>query len=170
MPSDLAHRDLGNRTVPATSYNIGDTKNFVTDQEEVTAELVAIGEYIYVWVESALALNPKDVSETVNQFETDYYPRLTQLFGDIWQPGIDNDPRFSILHLASFQNDTEIGYFDSGDEYPISVNNSSNEQEIIYMNMGELDLGSEKLLRYAGSRSTTSHSVAYGWQRNDMAR
>ncbi len=133
----------GSRTVPATQYALNDIQRFVTDTGEVDARLAAIGDNVYMWVDVDLDLADKEIVVAMTKFEQDYYPQLSRLFGSVWQPGMDNDPRFSILHLAQFNNDTEIGYFDSGDEYPISINNESNQQEIIYLNMSELELGEE---------------------------
>ena len=75
--------------------------------------------------------------------ETNYYARLNHLFGQPWEPGIDGDSRFSVLHLAGSGDIYELGYFSDQDEYPQTIFQDSNEQEIIFLNMGQLEIGSE---------------------------
>ena len=84
---------------------------------------------------------PLMVQEAADKFETEYYAPLTHLFGSVWTPGIDNDPRITILHTKEAV-DAELGHFTSEDEYPRRLFSQSNEQEMIYLNMGELRLNS----------------------------
>ncbi|MCA9940227.1 MAG: immune inhibitor A, partial [Anaerolineales bacterium] len=109
----------------------------------INATLVVVTNHVYMWVESGLELDEQALTKVARQLENDYLPRLQATFGDYWQPGMDNDPHLSVLHLSEFSTDDEIGFFDSGDEYPLSINSASNEQEIIYMNMAFLDVGDE---------------------------
>ncbi|MCA9987571.1 MAG: immune inhibitor A [Anaerolineales bacterium] len=132
----------GERLRPAEPYTVGDTQSFITDSGRATAVLVAITEHTYFWFEEGTNFDQARAVEVANEFESKYYPRIANLFGGAWTPGIDNDPRFSILHLDSFVGG-ELGFFDSSDEFPSSVIPTSNEQEIIYMNLDSLTPGSD---------------------------
>ncbi|GAB4148748.1 MAG: immune inhibitor A [Candidatus Promineifilaceae bacterium] len=138
--SDMA---VGQRTVSAPAYAVGDSRVFITDSGRSKATLVVVTDHLYFWVEDGLDLDVEALVAAAEQLETDYLPRLRHLFGDIWQPGMDNDAHFSVLHLEQFASHDEIGYFDSGDEYPRTINTASNEQEIIYLNMEFLEVGDE---------------------------
>ena len=151
----FGNRDITARTVNHGSFIIGDTQSFWTDKGSTTASLLAISPNAYFWFDSSLAVDSIQVQEVSNRFEEDYYPRITDLCGQEWRPGVDNDPRFSILHLANFIDEDELGYFDSGDEYPSTINSSSNEQEIVYLNMAAISLGSD--IYYA----TLSHELQH---------
>lgn len=132
----------GPRTITAPTYQPGDGRTFYNDDAEIEATLVAVTENTYFWVAEDVNINTADVIAAANQFEEAYYDPLVQLFGTVWQPGVDNDPRFSVLHLGSSSAD-ELGYFRTEDVYPQSLFDYSNEQEIIYLNMGELEMGED---------------------------
>jgi immune inhibitor A len=139
----LGSSDLGSRTVPSDPPSLGDKRPFRTDDGLRDAELVAITEHAYFWVESSLNFDRQQFYAAAEQFERDYYPVVTALFGNEWQPGVDGDPRFSIFHLDGYADDSELGFFNSGDEYPRSVYNNSNEHELIYLNMANLQFGDQ---------------------------
>jgi immune inhibitor A len=143
---EVAHRlgrsAPGARTVQSAPFQAGDRHRFVVDGGEVDATLVAVTDHTYFWVDDALTLDEELVRAAAENFELSYYPRLVHLFGQEWQPGVDNDPHFSILHLAQDGGvGGELGYFYSGDEYPRSLSSGSNEQEIIYLHAGALAPG-----------------------------
>ncbi|MFW5940687.1 MAG: hypothetical protein ACOCXI_02720 [Chloroflexota bacterium] len=140
----IGGQEVGPRTVTATPYQEGDRRTFYTDSGSTEAILLAVTEHTYFWAESDLGLDPAAVAAAAERFEREYYPRLVNLFGQEWQPGMDNDPHFSVLHLDYAAGGTdELGHFNSGDEYPQTLFSGSNEQEIIYLNMGNLTLGSD---------------------------
>lgn len=140
----LGNYDVGERTITAPLQQVGNVRTFYVDDETIEAVLVAVTEHTYFWVESGLDLDGTAVVAAAEQFEESYYPRLVNLFGQEWRPGVDNDPHFSVLHLNYIDSDTdELGHFNSGDEYPRTFYSNSNEQEIIYLNMGNLSLGSD---------------------------
>jgi immune inhibitor A len=120
---------------------LGETTEFYNGTESINATLVAMTEHVYFWVEDGLDLDPEAVREAAVRFESEFYPQLIRLFGEVWTPGIDGDPRFSVLHAENGTSD-ELGRFNSEDEFPRSLYRYSNEQELIYMNMAELSLGS----------------------------
>lgn len=138
----LGRQNLGERTVTAPAYRVGDTRSFYNGDTEIDATLMTITDHTYFWAETGLDLDQTAVANTAEQFESDYYPYIVNLFGDVWTPGIDNDPRFSVLNTSNGTED-ELGRFNSTDEYPRTLFSQSNEQELIYMNLNALDLGSE---------------------------
>lgn len=137
----LGNNNLGPRTLTTDVYGVGDTKEFYNDSSRIDATLVVATEHVYFWVEDGLDLDQAELVEAADRFENEFYPQLVHLFGEVWTPGIDGDPRFSILHAQNGASD-ELGRFNSEDEYPTSLYRNSNQQELIYMNMGELTLGS----------------------------
>jgi immune inhibitor A len=163
----LGSQDVGERTVNAGPYAVGARQTFTTDDGRVEAELLAISEHAYFWVETSLGFDPNDVAEVALEFETRFYPEVTRLFGTEWRPGVDNDPRFSILHLDGYAEGSELGFFDSGDEYPRSINRASNEQELVYLNMENLLLGEE--LYYGTLVHEVQHLIHWNLDSNEPA-
>jgi immune inhibitor A len=139
--SRLGHTEVGKRTVASQTYQIGDRENFSTDDGLREAVLLAVTEHAYFWVESTLDYDQQLMQEAAYRFESEYFPPLAKLYGTDWQVGVDDDPRFSALHLDGYAEGTELGFFNSGDQYPRSVNSGSNEQEIVYLNMENLKVG-----------------------------
>lgn len=136
----LGNENLGPRTLTTKVYEVGDTEEFYNDTSRIEARLVVVTEHVYFWVEDGLDLDQAELANAANRFEAEFYPQLVHLFGEIWTPGIDGDPHFSVLHAQNGAND-ELGRFNSEDEFPKSLYRNSNEQELIYMNMSELTLG-----------------------------
>jgi len=137
----LGSTEVGRRKIIAQQYEIGDRRDFVTDEGIHEALLMAVTEHAYFWSETTLTFSQEQFTEAANRFEADYLPSLVKLYGIDWQNGIDDDLRFSVLHLDGYADGTELGFFNSGDQYPRSVNSSSNEQEVIYLNMENLRPG-----------------------------
>ena len=132
------------RTVPATPYQAGDLRTFFAGNGTVEARLAAVTEHTYFWVETGLEVDDETLRMAAETFEREYYPRLIHLFGQEWRPGVDNDPHFSVLHLAGDEaSDAELGYFYSGDEYPRALSSGSNEQELVYLHANALAPGSD---------------------------
>lgn len=76
------------------------------------------------------------IEALAKEFDGRIYPIETQFFGSEPNPGIDNDPRITILLTPLIEN--AGGYFDTANQYPIVETPSSNQREIIYLNIGEL--------------------------------
>ena len=65
------------------------------------------------------------------EFDQKIYPILTSFWGDVQNPGVDNDPRISIMFADLIDN--AAGYFNSGDEFTKAQNPESNQREMIYL-------------------------------------
>jgi len=139
----LGKLDAGPRQLTKPAFEVGAQQLFHTEEGDVTATLLAVTEHAYFWIDDDLGFSRQDVELAALRFESDYYARVNHMFGQAWEPGVDGDPRFSILHLAGVGNRYELGYFSDLDEYPKSLFKDSNEQELIYLNMGQLEIGSE---------------------------
>ncbi len=137
----LGNNNLGPRTLTTSTYAVGDSKEFYNGTDRIEATLLVVTEHVYFWVEDDLPLDQAELIKVADRFENNFYPQLVRLFGEVWTPGIDGDPHFSVLHAQNGEND-ELGRFNMEDEYPASLFHTSNEQELIYMNMNELSLGS----------------------------
>ncbi len=134
---------IGERTIQREPYEIGDRQVFRTDEGRIQAELLAVTDHAYFWVETALGFDSESVIAAAERFEEEFYPVVSRLFGEEWRPGVDNDVHFSVLHLDGYNGDRELGFFNSGDEYPWTVVIDSNQQEIVYLNMANLNLGDD---------------------------
>lgn len=139
----LSDSKIGDRTITTPPYSLGDRQTFFTDEGNVQATLLGITQHAYFWVEDGLDYNYGDVQSMADRLENDYYDRLVNLFGQEWQPGVDNDPHFSILHLAGQSDASELGFFTSIDEYPKTLFADSNQQEVVYLVMDNLELGED---------------------------
>jgi immune inhibitor A len=134
---------VGERTVQRESFQVGARQVFRTEEGRIDAELLAITDHAYFWAETTLGFDPESVAAAAERFEQDFYPVVHQVFGKEWRPGVDNDDHFSILHLEGYDGDGELGFFNSGDEYPWAVVIDSNQQEMVYLNMANLTLGDD---------------------------
>lgn len=125
------------RTEPLT-VSVGDVQEFwvtnlSTDENvRVTAELRYAGPVVLMYVEQGMVVDQAVLEAEAQAFEQRIYPRTRALFGSEWQPGVDGDPRITILHTYS-RGDNTGGYFSPRDSVPQQVNRFSNEREMFYM-------------------------------------
>ncbi|MDA0988103.1 MAG: immune inhibitor A [Chloroflexi bacterium] len=98
---------------------------------EVEAELLFVSEHAYWYFKDGYDPPEQALRAAAQTFEETIYPVVTAAFGSEWSPGVDNDPRMTILHSPLRG---VAGYYSASDEYPKAVYPFSNEREIIYMN------------------------------------
>ena len=108
----------------------------------VEATILVVSESAYWYVDDDIDISADDLRKAAEIYERDIYPLMTRSFGDIWNPGVDNDPRFTILH-TSLRG--VAGYYGSHDEYPRQTHPQSNQREMIYMD-GALTPGGQEYL------------------------
>jgi hypothetical protein len=156
---------VGERTVAGKIGQNGDVRSFVVDEKEISAELTAITDNFYLWSETSLNYTAADFEVVTNQLETVIYPKLLDLYGEPWNPGIDNDPHISVLHLADGNEFDEIGFFNSVNQFPRTLDDASNEQEIIFLNMSGLELDST--LYYATLAHELHHLIHWNLDANE---
>jgi len=71
------------------------------------------------------------------EFDSKIYPGLTSVYGSEWRPGVDGDNKITILFHS--MKDGTGGYFRSADEYIKLQVPDSNEKEMLYLPIGEID-------------------------------
>jgi hypothetical protein len=146
LPSIVARIKVKSKTpLPRTTgetpgnYDVGHSEVFfihnlaARNYYTVTARVELVTDNVYWYVPEGENVDREALREAARQFETRIYPTNTQVFGTEWKPGVDNDPRITVL-LADIPN--VGGYYSSADEYTQAVNPFSNEREIIYINVG----------------------------------
>jgi len=128
------------------AYVLGETAEFwVHDiQAEryftVTAELAAVSDHAYAWVQQGEPYDAEAMSAGTQAFSTEVYPAVREVFGSEWLPGVDGDPRLHILHHENIPG--VAGYFSSSDAFTTAVEPYSNEREMFYINLGIYTPGS----------------------------
>ena len=131
------------------SYEEGHSDTFwVTDLVDNTsytieATIMVVSENAYWYVDDSISLSVDDLRKAAKAFEEEIHPTITSFIGDTWNPGVDNDPRLTILHTPIR---AAAGYYGSQDEYPRATHPQSNEREMIYMDGSRLTPGSRAYL------------------------
>ena len=143
--------DSVSRTVnpQPVSYREGHEETFwVADLVDASARTIqatlkVATEHAYFYVDDTLDLSIDDLRKASEVFEREIHPLMTESFGDIWNPGVDNDPHLTILHTPLRGAD---GYYGSQDEYPRKTHPRSNQREMVYMDGNRLRPGSPAYL------------------------
>lgn len=135
---ELGQLELGQRTAPAAAQAVGDRATFHTADGRREAELIYLDDLAAYWVEIGLTLDHAAVAAAAERLRAVYYPILTRTFGQEWRPGVDGDPRFTVLHVMGAAETPELGYFSDENEYPPALFANSNAREMIYLNMTRL--------------------------------
>ena len=107
----------------------------------VEARLLAVSENAYWYADEQTDLTAQELEQTANVFEKEIRPRIVEAIGDIWKPGVDGDPRLTVLHTPLV---AAAGYFSASDSYPRATHPRSNEREMIVMDGDWLRPGSQK--------------------------
>ena len=160
--------NVGPRKYNRPLFEVGDRQVFHTDEGRIEATLIAISDHAYFWVDDALIIDQSAILQAGEYLEsTQFFGQFTHLFGQPWDPGMDGDPRFSILHLAGTGDDYELGYFSDLDEYPstLPLFHDSNQQELIYLNMDQLEVGSD--LYYGTLIHELQHLAQWNLDKNE---
>ena len=105
----------------------------------IKATIAVVTEHAYWYVDVNADISTAALSRAAAEFEERVHPLLTKATGDVWNPGVDNDPRFTVLHTPLV---SAAGYYGSRDEYTKATHPRSNEREMIYMN-SDIEPGTE---------------------------
>lgn len=140
--------------------NIGDYVKFNVDlkfeaneKSEISAVLVKTAPNLYFYVEKnwwdtqVLAKKNEILSNLDNlssEFNNKIYPILTSVFGSEWKPGVDGDNRITILFHS--MKEGAGGYFRSADGYIKLLVPNSNEREMLYLSILNIDSPQLKIL------------------------
>ena len=139
------------QNVTATSFSdvvkFNVDKNFdATSRDQITSTLVKTTSnfYFYVenqWWDSQLPAKQNEILASLDnlssEFSKNIYPTLTSVFGKEWNPGVDGDSKITVLFQA--MNSSEGGYFRTADEYIKLQIPSSNEREMLYLSLDQID-------------------------------
>ena len=111
-------------------------------REEISADLKYRSNDAYFYVEDDwwddLSSNQKasantKLTELGEEFDNVIYPQLTDIYGEEWNPGIDNNRRVTVMFIQMQEN--VGGYFRNIDEYRKIQAPESNQREIVYLNV-----------------------------------
>jgi hypothetical protein len=114
-------------------YAVGDTEEFaVLDLAgpsivTISATVRHISDHAYFFVAGG---SGGSLERIAADFESVVYPTVTASFGQEWSPGVDSDPRISIVHADL---NGAGGYFSGSDEHTIAMVPRSNEREALYL-------------------------------------
>ncbi len=125
---------------PAPQARVGEIQQFFTHipDQQVEATCLAIGENIYLYIETAFQhmMTAAQAREIVAEFDARIYPQVHRWIGYEWRPGLDLDTRITLLmHDVGANNSGKDfgGYFTSVDLDPAARN--SNRREMVYMDV-----------------------------------
>jgi hypothetical protein len=137
--------------IPFFSFadTLGEQTEFIVEKnysesgaQKVKASLVEVGTGLYFYVEdnywNSVSQDEKDkimksFSSLDSEFINNIKPKLNKVFGTESFPGIDNDPKMTILFYPLKGN--ARGYIRNIDSYSKANNPASNEREIVYLNI-----------------------------------
>ena len=121
-------------------YAIGDSEEFHVLElsgpsvRTIGASVRHITEHAYFFVEDGTSVGRGTIEQIGSDFENIVYPTVRARFGSEWTPGVDSDPRITILHASIDAG----GYFSGGDEFAAAIAPRSNEREVLYLDSGIL--------------------------------
>ncbi|MBN2550490.1 MAG: immune inhibitor A [Anaerolineales bacterium] len=125
-------------------YKPGDTRQFwvhnndTFESLQIEARLVHISDHAYFWLdtganpvkENGQPVTEADWLEAGESFDQSY-DAVRAVFGNEPSPGLDGDPRLYIIHSDKLGN--VGGYFGDSDQFPVSVEQHSNQGEYFYV-------------------------------------
>lgn len=138
------------RTEPPSARRAGDVQRFrvhdiVGNRElDIDARLEAITDNAWFWVQVGEPFDAAALARGAEAFSAEVYPRLREVFGSEWSPGVDNDPRVHVLHHEPVPG--IAGYFSGADEVTAAVDPDSNALEMFYVNLSVYPPGSADYL------------------------
>ena len=137
--------------VQAPGHSVGSVDAFFvrdddseTGYSEITAELLYQNELVSMWVEDGLSVDTGALQTAADEFAHVMVPVMREIFGQEWSPGVDNDPRLSILHTSSLPD--AVGEYSSTDQYLSAIEPFSNQREMFYVSLAEFDVGTDDYL------------------------
>ncbi len=144
----------------ARAANVGEVVNFNVDKSfdinsrtKLSATLIKTSDKLYFYVDKSWWEQQTQAKQTEaltgldnlsNEFNNNIYPTMTSVFGSEWKPGIDNDPRITVLFEPI--NSSEGGYFREADEYEKLQVPTSNEREMLYLSVSSINDPNAKIV------------------------
>ncbi len=128
---------------------------------EVEAELRYAGPVVLMYVDTRENVSQAAIERSAKIFEEQIYPRTREVFGEEVSPGVDGDPRLTVLNTPL---EGAGGYFSPADMVVKAANRFSNEREMFVIGINSYPLGTEA---YA---STLAHEFQHMIQANVAQR
>jgi peptidoglycan hydrolase-like protein with peptidoglycan-binding domain len=137
----FAQPELGSRQ----NFNIQSNYD-ISNRDDLQAILIknSLSAYWYVDAEFWEGLTEAEKQRTgdnmeilISEFETNIFPIITDTFGQVRSPGIDNDTRITLLFHP--MKEGVGGYTNTADGYLKIQLPESNEREMVYINAGYLN-------------------------------
>ncbi|HWQ13871.1 MAG TPA: hypothetical protein VNL77_13810, partial [Roseiflexaceae bacterium] len=155
VPADLA---APTASAPAA---VGDVAQFwVLDRVsgsyvQVNAELRYAGPIVLMYIDTELTVDQDAIERSARVFEQAIYPRTRALFGAEASPGVDGDPRLTVLNT----NLRGAGGYFSSDDAALGGNRFSNRREMFVMGLNSFPIGTP------GYDATLAHEFQHmiGW-------
>ncbi|MBN1562231.1 MAG: immune inhibitor A [Anaerolineae bacterium] len=145
---DLARRLLGVTDIPAPptsapELTIGDIRTFQAENSyedysfQVDAQLVYKTDHVYMFIEIGYDYDPDAVQRSADTLENVIRPKVHEIFGTEWIPGIDGDPHLYVLNVSDL-GDPIAGYYSSASQYPVEAVPTSNAHEMFFINLDNM--------------------------------
>jgi hypothetical protein len=118
------------------AYQVGDRQEITIldlsrpGLQTITTTVRQITEHAYFLVEEGVQVSDATLQRAARDFENAVYPRVTAAFGEEPSPGVDADPRISIVHA---ELSGAGGYVTGADSLPRAAAGRSNEREAVYL-------------------------------------
>lgn len=143
-------------------YEVGDRRIFKALNTsanrifDVEAELLAVGEHIYIWVDTEANVSREEAQDLADAFDRTIYPEVRDLWGSEETPGVDADPR--VYGLFAYGLGSGIAaYYSSENTFPQEVSASSNEHEMFIYELSAFGSEIDTWL----SESVTAHEFQH---------
>ena len=135
--------------IPISRWDIS-SRFFVVDIDTDTtyvidATLQVVSPNAYWYVDAELDMRDQDLQRAASEYESNVRPVLLEAFGDVWNPGVDGDPRLTVLHTDL--GGSVAGYFDVRHEFPRHTHPNSNEREMLFMDGVAFRPGSDEYMK-----------------------
>lgn len=170
LDPEALYAELAPDSVPPSTpvaprpYKVGDVRRFWLNGSPVEAELVYVTDHAYIWLVVGERVDRGELVAAADRFEAEIYPLVRAAFGPEWSPGIDGDIHISMLHYRDRDDDT-AGSFDPSDELPSWIAPGSNETEMFYVNLDEMEPGEDYY--FAVLAHEFEHMVHWNVDRNE---
>ncbi len=148
-------------------FSLGDPHRFwilnwdAHTYDPVTATLRYQTAHVNAFIQEGIGLDEVKLKQLVDRFEERTYPNNRQFFGQEWSPGVDGDPRLTLL-VGGPYGEFIGGYQYSPDEYASLVYPYSNEMEIIYITPASVRENDDCLLAHE-----FTHLIQWATDRNE---
>lgn len=101
---------------------------------EIEAELIAVGRFVYVWVQTGSRRPPAQAEAFARVFDEEIYHQARELWGEESNPGIDGDPRVYAVFARGLSSGT-LAYYSSQNSLPASIAPRSSEHDMLVFNL-----------------------------------